>query len=474
MLPNEIISMNDWVLPNETKKAVVGHKPYMKKLEESVKGKSGEVYLTWGYHPIWHGELTREMLNKISTDIPIGVLHRSFHEIYINDAFIKKFNLKEADYKGNPQVEWQKGHFYEGGWLAVLPKLAAVLFNPKRTDRGMKMMSQLIHKNGITTICEPGFGTSDFNIEYAMLKKEMDKGQPYEAYLIPNGTQLYTSQGSNEKALTYTKTLGKFNTNNIHFLPNQIKLFADGAIYSQAMQMIDGYTDGHKGEWMTPLDMLKAQMTLYWNAGYKIHIHANGDKGIQQVLDFNTADQKAHPREDHRLTLHHMGYFSEKQAKEIADLGIEASVNPYYLWALANKYSEVGLGKERGEELVRIKSLINNKIPVSFHSDFSMAPMEPLTLAWTAVNRVTSENSKFSQEQRIDAYSAMKAITITAARTINLENEIGSIKKGKVANFTILTANPIKVSPMKIKDIKVVETIFKGQNYPIEIKKTSL
>jgi hypothetical protein len=268
--------------------------------------------------------------------------------------------------------------------------------------------------------------------------------------------------------LAFTKTLDKYVTENIKFLPNQIKLFADGAIYSQLMQMEGNYTDGHKGEWITPLDLLKAQMTLYWNAGYKIHIHANGDKGIQQVLDFNTADQKAFPRKDHRLTLHHMGYFSERQVKEIANLGIEASVNPYYLWALADKYSEVGLGKERGEALVRIKSLVDNKIPVSFHSDFSMAPMEPLTLAWTAVNRVTSENSKFSQDQRIDVYSAMKAITITAARTINLENEIGSIKKGKVANFTILATNPMKVAPMTIKDIKVVETVFKGRSYPIE------
>jgi predicted amidohydrolase YtcJ len=163
-----------------------------------------------------------------------------------------------------------------------------------------------------------------------------------------------------------------------------------------------------------------------------------------------------------------MGYFSEKQAKEMAELGMEASVNPYYLWALADKYSQIGLGKERGESLVRIKSLVDNKIPVSYHSDFSMAPMEPLTLAWTAVNRVTSEGSKFSQEQRIGAYDAMKAITITAARTMELENVMGSIKVGKTANFTILAENPLKVQPIAIKDIKVIETVFKGKSFSVK------
>jgi hypothetical protein len=92
-----------------------------------------------------------------------------------------------------------------------------------------------------------------------------------------------------------------------------------------------------------------------------------------------------------------------------------------------------------------------------------MAPMEPLTLAWTAVNRVTSENNAFSQDQKISVYDAMKAITIDAARTLNLEKQIGSIEEGKKANFTVLNQNPFKIDPLKIKDISVLGTVYKGQ-----------
>ena len=130
---------------------------------------------------------------------------------------------------------------------------------------------------------------------------------------------------------------------------------------------------------------------------------------------------------------------------------------------MADKYSEVGLGKERAENLVRIKELTKRNIPVSFHSDFAMAPAEPLTLAWTAINRVTAEGSKFSQDQRIDVFTAMKAVTLNAARTLNQEEKIGSIKKGKVANFTILDENPFKIDTMKIKDIKVSAVVHKGK-----------
>ena len=479
ILPNEIIAPYDWVLPGETKKGVTGHDAYRQRLTESVaeKASADEIFFVWGYHQLWHGDLSRSLLNDISTDQPIAVIHRSFHEVYLNDAAIDAMNIAESDFSGNPQVDWAKGHFYEGGWMALAPRMAPLLLDGSSYMKGLGMMTQLIRQNGITTIAEPGFPSVSFEGEYALLKAEMAKNPPFDVYLIPNGTQLASMKGGNQEALAFIKTLPEYTTDNIKFLPNQVKLFADGAIYSQLMQMKDDYTDGHHGEWMTPLNMLQQQMSLYWNQGYKLHIHANGDKGIQQVLDFAAMDQQANPRQDHRLTLHHMGYFTDAMAQQIADMGVEASVNPYYLWALSDKYAENGLGSKRGENLVALNSLAKRNVPTSYHSDFAMAPIEPLTLAWTAINRVTSNNNKVSQDQRVDTYTAMKAITISAARTLNLEGDIGSIESGKTANFTILKENPFKVDPMLIKDITVLATVYKGKlhvNKAANLKKSGL
>ncbi|MDB9733184.1 amidohydrolase family protein [Porticoccaceae bacterium] len=479
ILPNEIIAPYDWVLPGETKKGVAGYDAYRQRLTESVaeKASADEIFFVWGYHQLWHGDLSRALLNDISTDQPIAVIHRSFHEIYLNDAAIAAMNITEDDFSNNPQVDWAKGHFYEGGWMALAPRMAPLMLDSSSYMKGLGMMTQLIRKNGITTIAEPGFPSVSFEGEYALLKAEMAKNPPFDVYLIPNGTQFASMKGGNQAALAFIKTLPNYSTDNITFLPNQVKLFSDGAIYSQLMQMKDDYTDGHHGEWMTPLTLLQQQMSLYWNQGYKLHIHANGDKGIQQVLDFAAADQQTNPREDHRLTLHHMGYFTDAMAQQIADMGVEASVNPYYLWALSDKYAENGLGVERGENLVALNSLAKRNVPTSYHSDFAMAPIEPLTLAWTAINRITSGKNKVSQDQRVDTYTAMKAITISAARTLNLENDIGSIEAGKTANFTILKENPFKVDPMLIKDITVLATVYKGKlhvNKAANLKKSGL
>ena len=479
ILPNEIIAPYDWILPGETKKGVTGHDAYRQRLTESVaeKANADEIFFVWGYHQLWHGDLSRSLLNDISTDQPIAVIHRSFHEVYLNDAAVDAMNITESDFSDNPQVDWAKGHFYEGGWMALAPRMAPLLLDGSNYMKGLGMMTQLIRQNGITTIAEPGFPSVSFEGEYALLKAEMAKNPPFDVYLIPNGTQLASMKGGNQEALAFIKTLPEYTTDNIKFLPHQVKLFADGAIYSQLMQMKDDYTDGHHGEWMTPLNMLQQQMSLYWNQGYKLHIHANGDKGIQQVLDFAVMDQQAKPRQDHRLTLHHMGYFTDAMAQQIADMGVEASVNPYYLWALSDKYAENGLGTKRGENLVALNSLAKRNVPTSYHSDFAMAPIEPLTLAWTAINRVTSNNNKVSQDQRVNTYTAMKAITISAARTLNLEGDIGSIESGKTANFTILKENPFKVDPMLIKDITVLATVYKGTlhvNKAANLKKSAL
>ena len=69
------------------------------------------------------------------------------------------------------------------------------------------------------------------------------------------------------------------------FIPGQVKLFADGAMFSQLMQMSEGYLDGHHGEWLMEPEVFARAFQIYWDAGYQIHVHQNGDAGLDLVLD---------------------------------------------------------------------------------------------------------------------------------------------------------------------------------------------
>ena len=109
---------------------------------------------------------------------------------------------------------------------------------------------------------------------------------------------------------------------NVEFTNGQIKLFADGAFYSQLMQLTEpGYLDGHHGEWLMTPEALEEGARTYWGEGMQIHVHANGDLGVDVTLDVLEKMLGEAPRDDHRFTLHHFGDSRPDQATRLAELG---------------------------------------------------------------------------------------------------------------------------------------------------------
>jgi predicted amidohydrolase YtcJ len=256
-------------------------------------------------------------------------------------------------------------------------------------------------------------------------------------------------------------------TGKVSFFPKQIKLFADGAIISQLMIMRGGYLDGHQGEWMMTPEVLEERTKLYWDAGYQLHIHVNGDGGLETLLDILENRMRENPRADHRTVIVHFANSTEEQIGRIARLGAIVSANPYYPVGFADAYGEVGLGPERADLMVRSASVLNRHIPLSFHSDLPMGPSDPLYLAWAAVIRVTPSGRVAGPEQRISVEDALRAVTIEAAFSWRKETVLGSITPGKIANFTVLEQDPLAVQPMALKDVSVWGTVFEGRTFPV-------
>jgi hypothetical protein len=109
-----------------------------------------------------------------------------------------------------------------------------------------------------------------------------------------------------------------------------------------------------------------------------------------------------------------------------------------------------------------------NRGSLSFHSDMPMAPAKPLQLVWAGVNRLTYEGQVAGPQHRVTVEEALRAITIEAAYSIQLEKEVGSIEVGKHANLTILEQNPLEVPAESLKDIRVWGTMLEGRLQPVE------
>ena len=468
---SEIIAIEDWVLPSGTVPAARDRKEYLARLTEAEKQMADpEVpLLTWGFHHYFHGKLTRADLDKISQDRPIMVWHRSCHEFILNSAALDTFGItasfvaQQTD-SAQKQSNLAEGHFWEQGLFGVLPKLAPAVATPERLEVGLKLLVDYYHANGVTLGCEPG-GVLSRKLQDAQNAVLSSRDMPFRFYFIPDGKSLIAAYPDN--VIKETEKILDWGEGMTAMVPGQIKLFADGAIYSQLMQVKEPYTDGHEGEWMMDLDVFARAFRAYWEAGYQIHIHVNGDAGLEMVLDNLDENMRRHPRHDHRTVIVHFAVSTREQVQRIKRLGAIVSANPYYPVALADRYGKSGLGPNRADPMVRLGDVERAGISFSCHSDMPMAPAQPLFLMHCAVNRTTMSGRVAAPEQRVSREAALQSVTLEAAYSLQMEDQVGSIVPGKLANLTVLSENPVTCDASHIKDINVWGTIHEGRLLPV-------
>ena len=478
LLPTAFITPEPWSLPSGDVEGAQSPEAYRARLVEALANDSGTgPFITWGYHQLWHGTMDRATLDAIEDTRPVIVWHRSFHEIIVNTsamAYLKldsrvAFDTVLAKPGIDPEhADFDTGHFSETALQAVLPRLQPIILSPAHLKRGFGMMRQMMLSSGVTTIADMATGIfASFEIEAAMIKAAFESDDvPARVLLVPMANSLIARKGSIEAAIAFLrKTEQSWNGHRV-LMNNRIKFLADGAFFSQFMQMNPpGYTDGHEGKWLTEPERLKEIATAFWDAGFVIHCHVNGDRGVDVVLDILEGLQAGLPRPDHRFTLEHFGYSTETQNRRLHALGALVSAQPNYLYVLSGKYAERGLGWDRASQISRLGSLESLGTVVALHSDMTMAPVDPLFLAWLATNRVNMEGDVMAPSERLSLHKALRAITIDAAYVLGMESEIGSIATGKRADFAILEQDPYKVGAEGLKDIPIWGVVFEGKAY---------
>jgi len=467
------IAPDDWSLPTGKFPGAKTPAAYIKRLKQLASEHTDKTipFIAWGYHPLWHGTLFREELTALFPSQPVMLWHRSFHELIANDAALELLGVTEADLVGHPLTNWSKGHFYENGMYALIPKMPFI-FDPARFGKGMQNFIQMVHQGGVTTALDMGtgvFGNPD--AEISLIRHTVESSQaPARVILTPIITDFIGRQQTIEQALQQVDKWRSQNSHRVMF-DRRFKLMIDGAIYSGLAQFkFPGYIDGHKGVWMVPKEVTQQWAQAFWDAGYQLHAHTNGDGSAEVLIDLLKTLQKNTPTVDHRLSLEHFAYTTEDQNRQLKELGAVVSANPYYHFILSDIYSDQWLGADRGNQMVRLGSLERLGVPFAFHSDSPMAPLEPLTLVSAAVNRITINGNLTGELERVSLDAGLRAITINAAWVMGYEDQIGSIRAGKKADFTILEADPYKVNPKRIKDIKIWGTVFEGTPAPLAIE----
>ena len=475
LFPMTFITPEGWSLPNGDSAPSQSPDDYKARLVAALDANSDEdaPFFTWGYHHLWHGEINRSALNEIAPDRPVVVWHRSFHELFFNDRALDYFGLDEETVAANAvaagaensHVDLANGHFFETGLGAVLPAIQNFISSDAYLGRGIGLLKEMMLQNGVTTAADLVTGAvAGLDAERLLIEQTFTKDVPARIMLVPDANSLLRRGASYDEAVAIVTDNAFTGIDRKVFTNNRVKLFADGAFFSQLMQIgPPGYTDGHHGEWITEPEEFERQARAFWQGGATIHWHVNGDAGLDALLETVAKLQAETPRFDHRLTLEHFGYARPDQVSRLRELGIQVSAQPNYVHVLGERYGEAGLGVDRASNLVRLGSLERNNVRVALHSDVPMAPVDPLRLAWIASTRTTLNGNVIGEAERLSLDGALRAITIDAAYILGLEKEIGSITAGKKADFAVLVDDPYRKKAKGLDDIEVWGVVFEGR-----------
>ena len=467
LLPMHFTSAVGWDLPWADIPPVRDGEQFLTRLIDLDAGlPPTEPLFAFGHHPIWHGGIDRRVLNEISAARSIVVWHRGYHSLVVNDACLRWMDLDPAYASSHPQIDLDAGRFFETGLDVALQHLRGFILETERFRNGLERMRQVIHHGGHTTIGDAAFGFYGFEEEWAHLLAVMEQPDtPFRIQLMPYTAgpdgDARTDQQFLERVLAYPER----NTHRLRF-GDHVKLFADGGFFAELLMLKPpGHLDGRHGEWITPPERFEAIARVLWNAGLRIHVHCSGDLGVELALSTLEKLQWERPRFDHRFTFEHFGISSSQQVDRIAAVGGVVSANAYYVYELSEAFAAHTVGYERASQMSRLGSLERAGVRFAVHSDFPMAPAKPLNNAWVAANRITESGAVMGPNERASLDAALRAITTNAAYVLGLEDEIGSLRCGKRADFTVLEEDPYRAGAESLRDIPIWGTVFEGKKF---------
>gem|GEM_PF-551438 len=389
-------------------------------------------------------------------DIPLFITNYDYHSCICNSAAIEKTGFKPESFSDD-EVQIDSN----GTPIGILKEKAMnyIFDNLPGPDidemvKAVEEMLEILHSFGITSVSDIteiedlevykklyDTGKLKIRINSYIPFKEFPNLKKYEDYIKEINPDLFTIIG--------------------------FKAFYDGALGSETALFSENYKDkahnGYKTEMVTSGEVFRLAKEID-NAGKQIIIHAIGDKAVSEVLDICEMLNKENGKRERRFRIEHSQHINEKDFTRFKELNVIASVQPVHL-----KYDASTVKEKLSDYLINhthnYKELIDIGVSVNFGTDFPIVEINPYENIRMAVTRRTV-NGVFTPSYKISLQDCIKGYTINNAYANFNENAVGSIEKGKVADFVIMEDDIFEIDEDKIGSAKVYKTYFSGVEIP--------
>jgi predicted amidohydrolase YtcJ len=402
----------------------------------------------------------RALIDAATPDHPVFVGRSDMHMALANSVALRRAGITRdtPDPAGGTIVRDAGGE--PNGLLkdTAMALVSAVIPPPSLDERVAAARAGLAEaaRSGVTSFCDMGMSTEAFDDLRAYARLDRQRA-------LTARVNLYTPIRDYERL----KSVGiekQFGSTKLRI--GGLKGFSDGSLGSSTAAFYDAFADDSCNCGLVMEEMENGAMAR-WVADADAHelqiaLHAIGDRANDQVLSLFESFPNVRER---RFRVEHAQHLNDDLIARFGRSGVIASMQPHH--AIDDgQWAERKIGAARARTTYAFRSLLDAGAIVTFGSDWTVAPLNPLAGIYAAVTRRTLDGRHpdgWIPEQKITVAEALRCYTINNAYALFAEHELGRIEPGFLADLTVLSDDIFTIAPENILDVQVDMTIVDGE-----------
>ncbi len=430
----------------------------------------GEMIMGYGYDDTVMPDgrlLNRDDLDQAFPDNPVRVDHVSMHGCVMNSLALKKYGISAATKTPpggvivrKPGTEEPYGLIMETAFLPIFEQSEPM--TAQQEIESTRAGQMLYAAAGITTAQE---GATHFP-QFQAIQRASEAG----ANIIDVVAFPFITEVDKVVAEFPLTDWGKYKN---RFKVGGVKITLDGSPQGRTAFFTTPYLTGGpggekewKGEPTFPPEFASKALKKVYDMNVPLLAHCNGDAAIDLFLKAYEFARKDNYSKPWNVTTIHTQFLRKDQIPKFAKYKVRPSFYTLHTFYFAEAHI-TNRGKEQAMYISPMRDAIDAGLRPSNHTDFVVAPLDQMMMLYSAVNRISRAGAAIGPDQRVPPYEGLKAMTEWVAEQYGEQDTKGTLEAGKLADLVILDKDPLKVEPMAIKDIKIVETIKEGKTiYP--------
>lgn len=342
-----------------------------------------------------------------------------------------------------------------------------------QTEQGMRELATAFNAEGMTGLKDPGITAATWESYRRVLASGQLTVRVFALWRSPTN-----AEGARRLIAERAATTKPYqSTGDDHLISGGVKLYMDGSGGARTAWLYDDWNkaltqrdSGNRGYPASNPDTVRMLIRLYHDAGMHVGVHSIGDRAIDWVVDTYAQAMREHPIHGLRHAIIHANIPTDHAIAVMADLQKRFDAgypepSATFHWWLGDTYA-ANFGRDRALRLNPFRTYLSKGMIWANGSDYGVTPFPARYAIWSAVARQTllgRYGDVFGRAEAVDVHTALRAVTLWAARQMFLEKKTGSIEVGKYADLAVWDRDFYSVPTAALENAKCEMTMFDGR-----------